>query len=103
MYHGAAPLKNSTIDFFAALDMQLMTVYGLSETTGGITFNCLTNCNLHSAGQILPGYELYIHNPDSQGIGEIVCRGRCNFLGYLGNEKATTEVVRPDGFFHTGD
>ena len=33
-YFGAAPLKKTTSDFFTSLDMPLMNLYGMSETTG---------------------------------------------------------------------
>lgn len=34
---GAAPLKKSSLDYFASLDMIIMNFYGLSETSGGQT------------------------------------------------------------------
>jgi long-chain-fatty-acid--CoA ligase ACSBG len=34
---GAAPLKRTTLDYFASLDIPIQGAYGLSETTGGIT------------------------------------------------------------------
>jgi long-subunit acyl-CoA synthetase (AMP-forming) len=33
-FFGAAPLKQTTIDYFASLDFPLLNAYGLSETTG---------------------------------------------------------------------
>jgi long-subunit acyl-CoA synthetase (AMP-forming) len=36
-FYGAAPLKQSSVDYFASLDMPLMNMYGLSETTGSAT------------------------------------------------------------------
>jgi long-subunit acyl-CoA synthetase (AMP-forming) len=38
-FFGAAPLKKTTIDYFASLDIVLMNVYGMSETTGLGTIN----------------------------------------------------------------
>jgi len=38
-FFGAAPLKQSSIDYFASLDIPLLNVYGLSETTGGTTIH----------------------------------------------------------------
>ncbi len=34
---GAAPLKQTTIDYFASLDIPILNMYGLSETTGSTT------------------------------------------------------------------
>ena len=35
--NGAAPLKKSSIDYFASLDIPIFSIYGLSETTGATT------------------------------------------------------------------
>jgi len=37
-FFGAAPCKQTTIDYFASLDMPLFNVYGMSETSGATTF-----------------------------------------------------------------
>jgi len=34
---GAAPLKKTSVDYFASLDIPLCNVYGMSETSGGTT------------------------------------------------------------------
>ena len=38
-FYGAAPLKKSSVEYFASLDIPLMNMYGLSETTGSATCN----------------------------------------------------------------
>lgn len=35
--YGAAPIKPTTVDYFASLDIIICGAYGLSETTGGLT------------------------------------------------------------------
>merc|ERR1719378_1767241 len=35
--------------------------------------------------------------------GEVCTLGVCNFVGYHKNQKATDEVLEPDGWLHTGD
>ena len=47
---GAAPLKQSTIDYFSSLDIPLMNFYGLSETTGTTTFSPTIKYKLNAAG-----------------------------------------------------
>lgn len=37
VFSGAAPLKTSVREFFMACGLYINNVYGLSETTGGIT------------------------------------------------------------------
>lgn len=35
--YGAAPIKQSTLDYFASLDIPIMGAYGMSETTALIS------------------------------------------------------------------
>jgi len=35
--YGAAPIKASTVDYFASLDIPILGVYGMSETTACVT------------------------------------------------------------------
>ena len=83
--------------------MPLFNCYGLSETTGGITFHNAGKYSLKAAGFSIPGSELKIDNVDENGIGEICIRGRSVMMGYLKNEAATMEVIDKRGFFHSGD
>lgn len=77
--------------------------YGLSETFGPITVCPGTNPKLGSVGPILPENELKILEPDSEGIGEVLLRGKCIFKGYYENEQLTNEVLDKEGWLHTGD
>ena len=51
LFYGAAPLKQSSVDYFASLDMALMNMYGLSETTGSTTVHYADEMSLQHAGQ----------------------------------------------------
>jgi long-chain-fatty-acid--CoA ligase ACSBG len=92
-YFGAAPLRKSTIDYFASLDMPLFNAYGMSEVMSGMTVQSLEKFNLASAGFAVEGTEVKIFNPDENGIGEICMRGRSIMAGYLKNEPATIEAI----------
>jgi len=72
-------------------------VYGLSETTGGISFNRYGKVRFGSVGTPLPQVEAKLA-PD----GEILARGPNVFLGYYKNEEATREAL-VDGWLRTGD
>jgi len=72
--------------------MPVLSLYGLSETSGGTTFHEFPHCNLNFAGQPLPGVKMRLYNPDENGEGEICVRGRNVFMGYLFTEKETWEV-----------
>ena len=49
-FYGAAPLKQTSIDYFASLDIPLKNMYGLSETTGSSTVNFISDFSLQHAG-----------------------------------------------------
>ena len=101
--YGAAPLKQTTSDFFTSIDMPLFNVYGLSETTGAHVLHNIDKFNLRTSGYSMPGCETKIDNPDQDGEGEILLRGRNIMMGYLNNEKATINTLTEDGFFKSGD
>ena len=88
-YFGAAPLKRQTIEYFWSLNILLINLYGMSETTGPHTTMLHSKFNLESAGFCIPGCELKIDNPDENGEGEVCMRGRNIMMGYLKNEEQT--------------
>jgi long-chain-fatty-acid--CoA ligase ACSBG len=96
-------MKQSTIDYFASLDITMFNVYGMSETTGTTTLHTHDNFRLDSAGFALPGTDLKIDNPDENGEGEICMRGRNTMMGYLKNDKSTMETIDSQGFVRSGD
>ena len=96
-------MKQSTIDYFASLDICMFNVYGMSETSGTTTLHTFENFRLDSAGFALPGTDLKIDNPDEKGEGEICMRGRNTMMGYLKNDQATIDTIDGKGFIHSGD
>lgn len=76
--------------------------YGLTETAPILALNRLDNFKDNAAGIPLPGVEIKINNPDSEGIGEIFTRGKNVMLGYYKNPKLTEETFK-NGWFKTGD
>jgi long-chain-fatty-acid--CoA ligase ACSBG len=102
-FFSAAPMKQSTIDYFSSLDVPIFNVYGMSETTGATTMQNIKNFRLDSAGFSVPGADLKIDNPDEHGEGEICMRGRNTMMGYLKNDKATMEAMDEQGYIKSGD
>ena len=102
-YFSAAPMKQSTIDYFSSLDVPIFNVYGMSETTGATTMQDIKNFRLDSAGFSVPGADLKIDNPDEHGEGEICMRGRNTMMGYLKNDKATMDAMDEQGYIKSGD
>jgi len=101
--YGAAPMKRTSIEYFASLDFLLTNIYGMSETTASTTCHFLDKKSLYYAGVPAPGTQMKIHNPDENGVGEICMRGRNMMMGYLKNEQATRDTKDIDGFIHSGD
>jgi long-chain-fatty-acid--CoA ligase ACSBG len=101
--YGAAPIKASTVDYFASLDIPILGAYGMSETSAIVSLNSNHRFDLKSVGFGLSGTDLKIENPDEKGNGEIVFRGRNIMMGYLKNEQATRETIDPQGYLRSGD
>lgn len=99
---GGAPTSVEMKQFFLGLDIALGECYGMSESAGAITLNVDIN-NLYSAGRVVDGLELKVLDPDCNGQGEIVMRGRSNFMGYLGLSEKTEETITEDGWLRSGD
>ena len=101
--YGAAPLKTSSVEYFASLDVPLFNCYGLSETSGTSTIHTMDNFSLKHAGMPIMGAQIAIHEPDDNGEGEVIISGRHVMMGYKDNEEATRGCIGEGGFFHTGD
>jgi long-chain acyl-CoA synthetase len=95
---GSAPLNIETQLFFMMLEIPVLQVYGLTETTAICTMD-------DPDGQVMPGRV----GPAISGVemkiaanDEIVVQGPNIFPGYWGRPEETAKVLR-DGWFHTGD
>ena len=70
---GAAPIHRETLEFFMAVDVPLLELYGMSESTGPQTVNVreFTRWRTGSCGKNISGVETKIDNPDEHGDGEV--------------------------------
>jgi len=94
----AAPLPVDVAEFFAAIGLPLIEVYGMTETSGVATGNPPEKLKIGSVGTALPGVEVRL---DSDG--EVLVRGPINTPGYHNRPDATADLVDADGWLHTGD
>ncbi len=100
---GAAPLDPEVITGFDKLGLRLLQGYGLTETSPVVSTN---NDFVNKPGTIGPplcGIEVAIDNPDENGMGEIIVRGKNVMLGYYEDINTTKEVLDEKGWFKTGD
>ncbi|NXG13837.1 ACBG2 ligase, partial [Grallaria varia] len=102
-YTGAAPISRETLEFFLSLNIPVMEMYGMSESSGPHTISIPHAFKLSSCGKELTGCRTLIHKPDRDGTGEICFSGRHIFMGYLNMEEKTKEAIDEDGWLHSGD
>ena len=105
---GAAPVPVTLIEAYLALGIEILQVYGATETHGGI---CLIGRARASQGR-LDRQALLRHRrarrrqggqPVPPGMpGEVITRGPHLISGYWNQPEATREAIR-DGWYHTGD
>jgi long-chain acyl-CoA synthetase len=94
---GAAPIPPDLITWYRAIGVPLSEIYGMSESTGPITWEPYT-VKVGTVGVAFPGVDVFL-----AGDGEVCCRGGNVFLGYLDDPEKTAEALDADGTLHTGD
>lgn len=103
---GSAAMNPEISKFFFDIGIPLYDVYGLSETSPGITGNTPTSYKIGSVGQVIDKIRVVIDNsvvePGAKD-GEIVCYGPNVMKGYHNKPEATREIMTPDGGIRTGD
>ena len=74
VFHGtaAAPMKQSTMDFFAAIGIELCEIYGMSESTGATTFSSPSAHKWGSVGWAVAGAEVKILNAYRDAEGNLI-------------------------------
>ena len=99
---GGAPLSAAIASGYGELDVPLLQVYGLTETSGVSTLTHPDISPVGSVGRPLRQVDIRIDTPGPDGVGEVCIRGPHLMIGYRNNEKATRDMIR-DGWLHSGD
>src|SRR5262249_5223554 len=99
---GGAFMEPSTMQFFYDLGIPVVNGYGLTEAGTSLTLNDLKPFRADTVGKPLPGVEIQILKPDSEGIGEVAARSRTVMSHYLDDPEMTTETIA-DGWLLNGD
>jgi long-chain acyl-CoA synthetase len=99
---GGAFTEPSTLQFFYDLGIPVGNGYGLTEAGTTITLNDFKPFRADTVGKPLPGTEVRIVNPDSDGIGEVATRSKTVMSQYLDDPEMTAATI-VDGWLMTGD
>lgn len=116
--YGASPITEEVlVGSMNQFGCDFMQVYGLTETTGLVTFLPPEDHDpggakadlLRSAGKAIPGVQLKIVDEDSGEalpdgeVGEVWINSPANMAGYWKLADATTEALPGDNWFRSGD
>src|SRR5438477_12834788 len=75
--------------------------YGLTEAGTALTLNDFKPFRPDTVGKPLPGVELRILKPDSEGIGEVAVHSKTVMSHYLDDPELTAETI-VNGWLRTG-
>lgn len=104
-FSGAAPLANATFKYFLSLDIKILELYGLSETSGPLTIQLHEKFRVNSVGTVVECVKTKLERSDDPDIeaGEVWGWGRNIMMGYLNRQDAVQKDMTDDGWFKTGD
>ncbi|MCR5048436.1 MAG: AMP-binding protein [Saccharofermentans sp.] len=100
---GGAPVKPEALEFFQDMGFLCVQGYGLTECAPILALNRDVDFENEAAGLPLPGVDVQILNPDSDGIGEFIAKGDNVFMGYYEDPESTAAALDSNGYYHTGD
>lgn len=95
---GAAPTAPHIQSYLAALGLEVVEVWGMSELGAVATINPCGAQKFGTVGKPLRNVELRLSDD-----GEILVKGPIVMRGYRGEPEATAEAFTADGWLRTGD
>jgi long-chain acyl-CoA synthetase len=96
-YTGGEAVGEDTFLFFRALGVNLMQIYGQTESAALTAAQRDHDVHLHTVGKPLPNVDVRIDDN-----GEIVIKSGSVIDGYFDDEEASRKAIS-DGWLHTGD
>ena len=95
---GAAPIPVEVLLFLAGLGLDVLEIYGMTESTGTVTINTATEFRTGTVGKANPDTEVRLAED-----GEILVRSPSVALGYLQADGSVEPFTDADGWLATGD
>jgi long-chain acyl-CoA synthetase len=95
--YSGAPMAPRIMRFFELVGVPLLGSYGSTEC-GGVTLSGIGDNRPGNLGKPFTNIEIRIADD-----GEMLVRGPTVTPGYFNDPATTSEVLDPDGWFHTGD
>ncbi|MGZ4673625.1 MAG: AMP-dependent synthetase/ligase, partial [Ilumatobacteraceae bacterium] len=93
---GAAAIPRSILEWYNAIGVPLSEIYGMSESSGPITWSPNAN-HPGYVGRAIPGCEVMLGDDN-----EVLCRGGNVFAGYFKQPDQTAATII-DGWLYSGD
>ena len=85
------------------LGYEVLTGYGLTETSPILTLSLRNHARIGAEGKAAPGVAIEIVSEPGQAFGEVLAKGPNVFAGYWKNDSATRAAFTEDGWFRTDD
>ncbi|WP_162600788.1 AMP-dependent synthetase/ligase [Paraburkholderia sp. C35] len=94
----AAPLHPEVSRFFSSVGLDILQMYGLTETCGPAISERPGKTKFGSVGTVMLGAEMKLDTD-----GEILIKSPGNCAGYRNSAQATADLFTSDGWLRTGD
>lgn len=88
---------------YYALGFTIIQGYGLTETCGAVSSTRFEGSSVGSVGKAVNYAEIKLGEPNEDGAGEVLIKGKMVFGGYYQNPDATKSAFTEDGWFKSGD
>jgi long-chain acyl-CoA synthetase len=95
---GAAPVHPDLLRWFHGIGIPIAEGYGQTEVSLCTSTNTPSDTRIGTVGRPIPGVSVRIADDD-----EILVKGDNVCAGYWQDEAATSELIDPDGWMHSGD
>ena len=99
---GGAILKPELVKKFQAFGIDVINGFGITECAPLVSVNTKAKKTYNSVGQVVPCSDVKIYHANTEGIGEILVKGKNVMLGYYKDEVSTKKTF-VDDWFRTGD